>query len=134
MGGVLAVAGGIALVALSACADASPTSLPEVYLGRWYYLGSSGGITGAGRGDEPTGSIVIQSDNTMDHYEDDGTLVGTTEFAVGRGPTIFSNENQWVLDRENTAPEVITVSEDGQTMSLSENVYDGFARAYARSR
>jgi hypothetical protein len=107
--------------------------LPDEYLGRWYYMGSSGGITGAGMGDEATGDIVIHSDNTMDHHREDGALVGTTSFAADRGPTIFSIEDQWVLDRESATPEVITVSEDGQTMFLSENVYDGFARAYARS-
>jgi hypothetical protein len=124
----------LVLVALSACAASVAASLPEEYLGRWYYLGSSGGITGAGMGDEARGYIVIHSDNQMDHHEEGGTLVGTTEFTVGRGRTIFSSEDQWILSRDPSAAEVITVSEDGQSMSLSESVYDGFVRAYARSR
>mgnify|MGYP001334061953 CR=1 FL=1 len=109
-------------------------SLPEEYLGRWYYMGSSGGITGAGMGDEGTGYIVIHSGNVIDHHQEDGTLVSTATFAVSRGPTIFSSEDQWILDSDSAAPDVITVSDDGQTMSLSENVYDGFGRMYARSR
>jgi hypothetical protein len=131
---LLAVAGGLVLAALSSCATAQPTSLPDEYLGRWYYMGSSGGITGMRIADEATGYIVIHSDNTIDHHEDDGSLVRTTDFTVDRGPTIFSSEDQFVLGHESGTPEVIAVSEGGQTMTLSENVYDGFQRAYARSR
>jgi hypothetical protein len=131
---LLAVAGGLVLAAVSACATAQPTSLPDEYLGRWYYMGSSGGIAGTGLTDEATGHIVIHSDNTIDHHAEDGSLVRTTEFTVDRGPTIFSTEHQFVPGRESGTPEVIVVSEGGQTMTLSENVYDGFQRAYARSR
>lgn len=131
---LLAVAGGLVLAPLSACATAQPTSLPDEYLGRWYYMGSSGGITGTGMADEAKGYIVIHSDNTIDHHEEDGSLVRTTEFTLDRGPTILSTEDQFVLGRESATPEVIVVSEGGQTMTLSENVYDGFQRAYARSR
>jgi hypothetical protein len=119
---------------LVACVAAPTSGLPEEYLGRWYYLGSSGGITGGGSGDAGTGYLVIQSDNTMNHYQDDGTLVATTQFTVARGPTIFSTEDQWILKPESVVPEVIAVSADGRTMTLSENVYDGFSRGYARSR
>jgi hypothetical protein len=133
---VLAFAGGLALAALSACASAQRTteSLPEPYLGRWYYVGSGGGITGRGMGDKGAGYIVIHANNTIDSHEDEGTLVGTAAFTVGRGPTIFSTEDQWILNPGTPVPEVITISEDGQTMSLSENVYDGFGRTYVRSR
>lgn len=128
-------AGLLAVVGISACAAAqSPVSLPDNYLGRWYYVGSSGGITGRGMGDKGTGYIVIQADNTIDHHEEDGTLVATTRFTAGRGPTIFSTGDQWILNLGSAPSEVITVSEDGRTMTLAENAYDGFGRTYARSR
>lgn len=129
---VLRVALGLTVV--SACAASQQASLPEEFLGQWYYMGSSGGIAGAGLGDEATGYIVIHADNTMRHFGDDGTLVTTTEFAVSLGPTIFSTNPQWVLNPDSPVPEVLVVSSDGQLMSIQENVYDGFARAYARSR
>ena len=84
--------------------------------------------------DEATGYIVLHSNNRIDRHEEDGVLVGTIEFTVVRGPTIFSSEDQWILTYEHAAPEVITISEDGQTMSLSENAYDGLGRGYVRSR
>ena len=85
-------------------------------------------------GDEPTGYIMIHADNTVDRHEENGTQVGTVTFVVDRGPTIFSSEDLWILQFESGMHEVIVLSEDGQTLSLSENVYDGFGRGYARSR
>jgi hypothetical protein len=109
-------------------------SLPKEYLGRWYFVGSSGGIAGAGTGEKATGYIVIHSSNTIDHHAEDGTLVRSAAFTVSRGPTIFSSEDQWIVNLDGTTPEVVRLAENGQMMSLSENVYDGFSRAYARSR
>jgi hypothetical protein len=131
---VLALIEGFAFVTLSTCAVLSPPSLPDEYLGRWYFEGSSGGITGAGLGGEAEGYIVILSDNRIEHHEDGGALVGVNEFTASRGPTIFSTEEQWILNRGVETTEVITYSDDGQTMTLSENAYDGFARSYARLR
>lgn len=129
---------GLAVALLTGCIVSQATSLPEAYLGRWYYVGSSGGITGRGMGDDPTGYIVIHPDNTLDQHDENGTHVDTTTFSVHRGPTIFSSEDQWVLSRGSASPavvpEVITVTEDGQMLSLADNVYDGFVRSYARSR
>jgi len=119
---------------LAACSSASRTELPEEYLGRWYYLGSSGGITGDGGGDEPTGFIVIHGDGRIDHHREDGALITTSEYTVRRGPSILSTEDQWILNPETAMPDVITLSADGLRMALSQPVYDGFVREYARSR
>ena len=128
----LALALGGVLLALTSCK--SNSSLPDEYLGRWYYLGSSGGIAGTGMGDEPTGYIELRADNTMAHFHEDGTPVATATFTLRRGETIFSSDEQWILVANGGLEEVILVSEDGQNMSLSQNVYDGFGRSYVRSR
>lgn len=122
----------VALAAVACGANAQST-LPESHLGRWYYAGSSGGISGQGMGDEATGYIVIDADGTITHFQEDGTLVGATEYEAELGETIFSTEPQWIL-REGPIEEAMWVSGDGQRMTLSENVYDGFSRAYVRSR
>lgn len=127
------VALALLLLGLSACADAPASPLPDEYLGRWYYLGSSGGITGGGLGDEPTGFIVIHGD-MIDRHAEDGTLLSTRTFTASLGPTIFSTEDEWVLDAERAVPEVIRLSDGGRTMTLSENVHDGYTRVYDRSR
>jgi hypothetical protein len=109
-------------------------SLPEECLGQWFAVGSSGGISGEGTGDAPSGSIVIHANGTMDHHDESGVLLSTTAFTVSRGPTIFSTRDAWILTFDNASPQVIMVSADGRTLSLAENVYDGVAMEYARAR
>lgn len=125
---------GLFAMGLGACSPASTQSLPPEYLGRWYYIGSSGGITGGGMGDDPTGYIVITADNEIETFEEDGTRVGTRAFALGRGQTIFSSAEQWILDPAGPMPRMIMVVDGGAALTISENVYDGFQRSYVRAR
>lgn len=120
-------------LSLQGCTRTDST-LPSAYLGTWTYLGSSGGISGEGMGDDPSGYIEIREDNTITSFEDDGTPIGTTRFTVSRGETIFSAEPQWILHHAGGISEVITATESGDTIWLAENVYDGFGRGYARRR
>ncbi len=122
----------ICLVA-AGCSTGSSTSLPEEYRGRWEYLGSSGGITGQGMGDPATGSIVITADNTIERRSEDGSLESTTDFELGRGTSIFGPEEVWILSTSSGLDQVIRLHE-GDTLTLSDNVYDGFQFTYARTR
>ena len=124
----------LVFAALAACAGPPPTALPDEYLGRWYYTGSSGGITGRGMNDSATGYIVIRGDNTIEQYTEDGTLTGSAAFTLARGRSIFSTEDRWIVSRGNATPQVITVAEDGRSMWMADNAYDGFGRSYARAR
>jgi hypothetical protein len=126
--------GYLAIAAVVACARPAASSLPDEYLGRWYYTGSSGGITGRGMNDSATGYIEIRANDTIEEYREDGTRTGSAAFSVTRGPTIFSSDARWILTRGDAAPEVITLSGDGRSMTLAENVYDGFQRSYVRAR
>lgn len=120
-----------ALAAAGAC-SLGGNSLPEEYLGQWYYMGSGGGIAGGGMGDGPSGWIVINADNTIDRFDDDGTFIGTDSFKASLGPSIYSGDDAWILERSGGPPQVIMTSEG--LMSLAENVYDGFSLGYARER
>ena len=120
--------------ALPGCAQDEPlVSLPDEYLGQWYYLGSSGGIAGTGMGDEATGWIVIRPDNTIVRYDDDGVQRAVDEFTLTRGPSIFSTDEVWLLHTPGSLERVIQI-DGGDRMSLSDNAYDGFQLSYARSR
>lgn len=123
----------VALVAASCSGERSP-ALPEEFLGQWYYTGSSGGLTGRGLGDAASGYIVIRADGALERHEEGGTLADTTRFTAGRGKTIFSEDDLWILEAEGEPSQVVRLSADGRTLTLAENVYDGWSRAYARSR
>lgn len=129
----------LVLVALAAsfgtagCLPSTSTHLPDEYLGAWEYLGSSGGITGQGAGDPATGSIVITTDNTIERWNEDGQRESVTDFELRRGTSIFGPDEVWLLSPSSGLDQVIRLHEDG-TMTLSDNVYDGFQFLYARSR
>ena len=120
--------------ALPGCAQNDPViSLPDEYLGQWYYLGSGGGIAGIGLGDEATGWIVIRSDNTVARYDEDGTQLAVESFTLTRGPSIFSTDEVWLLHAPGSLERVIQIH-DEEGMSLSDNAYDGFQLSYSRAR
>lgn len=107
--------------------------LPPEYLGRWYFIGSGGGITGEGFGGEAGASIVITRDNEIEHYAPDGTYVSTESFRLTRGTSIYTGEEAWMLDESSGVPRVVELRPpDG--LSISENVYDGFSSWYERGR
>lgn len=110
----------------------TPPSLPEAYQGRWHYLGSSGGIAGTGLGDDATGSIVIGADGAIDYYDEDGEHLRTEANAVEYGSSIFSQDSVWLLDPEAPAPRALLLNPDG-TLTIADNVYDGFSQRYART-
>jgi hypothetical protein len=121
------------VLAAGAAGCASETSLPDDYLGQWYYTGSSGGISGAGAGDAAIGYIVITARNTIERYEDDGRLLATEFFELDRGETIFSSDELWILREPDGMDRVIQLHDDG-TLAISDHAYDGFHLGYARSR
>ena len=125
----------VLVAAAAACSAASgPDSLPDDYLGRWEYLGSSGGISGEGMGDSPTGYTVITADNTIESWSDAGELLGTGDFEVRRGRSIFSEDEVWFIVRGGLAVEQVISLYEPNGMSLSDNVHDGFQLSYARTR
>jgi hypothetical protein len=119
--------------AIGACGSGPSNSLPEELLGQWYFLGSSGGIDGDRGNDEATGYIVLY-EGRMDVHDDGGTLTRQETFSPSRGKTIYSGEDLWILNFEQGEAHVVLVSPDGQTMSLSPNVYDSIGQDYSRTR
>jgi len=122
-----------ALLALGASLAScrSRSALPDDYLGRWYFLGTSGGITGGGTGEPAEGWIVITDENEIESYGGDGTLAATEPFEPTRGPSIYSADEAWILVGFGGLDRVIQLYPDG-TMALADNAYDGYSRAYRR--
>lgn len=110
----------------------SAQSLPDEYLGRWYFTGSSGGIDGDGTGEPATGWIVIKADNEIERYAADGSLATKESFQVGRIRSIYTGEDAWGLVGTGGLDRVIEVYGDG-TLAISDNAYDGYSFGYRRS-
>lgn len=104
-------------------------SLPDEFYGEWRLKGSSGGMGGDGEGkpvhDE---KLVITKENKIENWKD-GKLESTVAFRIGRGKSIFGNDN-WHIAR-GRATEVVEVHE-GKELTISENHPDGFNWHYER--
>ena len=124
-------------LAVSACAltlsCAGEPTLPDGFHGRWYYQGSSGGLAGDTFGEADGSAIEIGPDNAIEHYDPDGRLVGTETITVRRGPSIFGSEDAWIIESSGGIPRVASLNEDG-SMSLADNVYDGFSSRFTRTQ
>ncbi len=107
-------------------------SLPEEFYGKWRSTGSGGGMNGMGDGKPVDEMIVITKANQIETYKA-GTLVSTVPFRIGRGHSIFSGGDDWLIFRGGSDTEVISLhGADG--LGLSENHPDGFAWSYERVR
>jgi hypothetical protein len=128
------------ILGLAACGDDAPTSapgpltLPAAFLGSWELVGTSGGIDGKGL-PTPAGAkparIVIAAKNTFERLAPDGS-VSAQRFVVKRGKTIFSADDQWMIVLADGALELVLQLEPDGTLSMSENVFDGYGTSYKR--
>lgn len=103
-------------------------SLPDEFYGKWHRKGSSGGMDGQGEKEPPDETIVITKANKIETWTA-GKLVSTVAFRVGRGKSIFGNDN-WQINR-SMFNEVIVVGGTGE-LSIMENHPDGFSWSYER--
>ncbi len=104
-------------------------SLPDEFYGKWRLKGSSGGMGGDGDGKPvPDETIVITKENKIETWKS-GKLESTVAFRIGRGKSIFGNDN-WHLARGGF-PDVVSVRE-GKELTISENHPDGFNWHYEK--
>ena len=107
--------------------------LPETCYGTWELTGTSGGMTGSGY-DGPEGIRLILSKDNVAERRAPGQPAARSDFGVRRGRTIFSSEPGWFIDAAGIGlAGVVEISEDGRSLSISDNHPDGFNRHYRRA-
>ncbi len=116
--------------------DDAPLTLPAAFLGTWESTGTSGGLDGTSlprkerRGRE---RIVIGAANTLLRQGPPVTR-SIQPFTVRKGKTIFSSEPQWMILLQPGDQEFVLQLGPDDTLSMSENVYDGYGTSYRRVR
>lgn len=106
--------------------------LPDPYYGTWELAGSSGGMDGRGM-EVPKGVLlVLTRDGFAERRTPDRPTV-RSEFTVRRGKTIYSSEPGWFIEAPGIGLSgVITVTDGGKDLTISDNHYDGFSSHYRR--
>ena len=129
----LALPVGLALMTAGAC---SP--LPDVpvdLFGTWEYTGTSGGIAGESRVPRPSDpriTVEFRRDGTA-VFRRDGEVARTLRYRIANEPSIYHGADMPVLYYDEEAlGRVIQVLDEGRTLSLSDNVYDGLSLTYRR--
>jgi hypothetical protein len=107
-------------------------ALPAELCGVWTFQGSSGGMDGHGNAGYRVAKIVIGNNNRIEEHHAGGTVTRDT-FTPGRGKSIFSTAEVWMMRRQHSAfVEVLTLTTN-QDLTISENVYDGFSYSFKRA-
>jgi hypothetical protein len=121
----------VAASCITACDRARTGSLPDAFLGTWYYTGSSGGLDGRGLGSKGVHRIVIHADRTLEVFETADGPSRLVRFDATRGETIAGNK-AWFLRSGTDLPEVLRLSDDEQTMAMADNHVEGIIWHFAR--
>lgn len=132
----LALAVGLALAVPSVltCGGSAATSVPEL-IGTWEWVGTSGGIAGDSRlpgPDDPRVTVEFFPGGTAT-FRRDGEVAREQRYRLAREETIFGAGDRPVLyfDAEDLG-RAVHIDEAGRTLTLSDNVYDGFSLEYRR--
>ena len=124
----------LATATVLSCGGGAATSVPEL-IGTWEWVGTSGGIAGDSRlpgPDDPRVTVEFSADGTAT-FRRDGEVARQQRYRLASEGTIFASEDQPVLyfDAEDMG-RVVRIDETGRTLTLSDNVYDGFSLEYRR--
>ncbi|MEK6254487.1 MAG: hypothetical protein N2B05_07335 [Gemmatimonadales bacterium] len=121
------------ILSLSACGGGSDP-VPELF-GTWEWVGTSGGITGDSRTprpDDPAVTVRFDPGGTA-VFSRDGEVAREQRYRLSSEVTIFGPEELPVLyfDDEDLG-RVVRIEDSATTLTLSDNVYDGFSLQYGR--
>ncbi|HSL89758.1 MAG TPA: hypothetical protein VK870_10675 [Ignavibacteriaceae bacterium] len=113
--------------------DAQKTELPQLY-GKWIWIQSSGGIDGrtiTPNENEPAKYLQFVKPDIIESYIGD-RLISSRSFKLKKDLSIYSSDSLYfIIDNGSSFPKAI-FSLTEKTLSLADNVYDGFGELYNR--
>lgn len=112
--------------------DTGVETQEDIY-GSWNWIRTTGGFAGVSLTPQSEGytmKAVFSRGNSASFYKND-SLIWTSKFTVNKEKTIFSEEEMSVIHYESTRlPQAISIK--GDTLTLSDNAYDGFNMSYVK--
>jgi hypothetical protein len=119
-------------MSLTGCAVLGFSSEFDGLYGTWDLSQSSGGFSGEGiPGTAESHQQIVFTEGQVAEYYRAGDLVRTRRFIVTTGDTIFGRKHLIQFDDGEI---LIVELLDENTLSLSENEYDGFILTYLRAK
>lgn len=108
-------------------------SLSNDLIGQWEWLSSTGGIAGVTLTPESTGNSVMIEFTASGKYREytNGALTITCRYLIVRQFSIYSGSSVKLIVYDNSMIRQ-SYSVDGDTLILSDEVYDGFISRYEK--
>ena len=124
----------VLLVATAGCDRNGRPLVPELF-GTWEWTGTSGGIEGDSRSpqpDDPRITVRFGPEGKA-RFMSDGSVAREQSYRLSSEATIFGPDELPVLYfDDDELGRVVRIDDAGTTLSLSDNVYDGFSLHYRR--
>ena len=119
---------------ISGCSNnVQETELPLLY-GKWIWIQSSGGIDGrtiTPNENEPAKYLQFVKPDIIESYIDN-RLISSRSFKLKKDLSIYSSDSLYfIIDGGSSFPKAI-FSLTEKSLSLADNVYDGFSELYNR--
>lgn len=116
--------------------DLQTPDVQKQLVGKWKYTGKSGGYAGKSQKADPAVVTVIEfkKDNTFVRSENDQLKLQGT-YTLTRLKSIYSGKEENAVQFDATADpqnkgSIITLKND--SLTIADNVYDGFTTSYVR--
>ena len=126
---------GLTVLVLTAGCEGTGRPLVPGLFGTWEWTGTSGGIAGDSRSpqpDDPRITVRFGPDGKA-LFMRDGSVAREQSYRLASEATIFGPDERPVLYfDDDELGRVVRIDEAGSTLSLSDNVYDGFSLHYHR--
>jgi hypothetical protein len=121
------------LVTTGCSNNVQETELPLLY-GKWIWIQSSGGIDGrtiTPNENEPAKFLQFVKPDIIESYIGN-RLISSRSFKLKKDLSIYSSDSLYfIIDGGGSFPKVIFGLTE-KTLSLADNVYDGFSELYNR--
>lgn len=109
----------------------TPNAESEKIFGKWRFVSSSGGFSGAGNSSfDATDTYEYKENGTFSHRKD-GQLIDQMSFSMQLGPSITGQTDQ-LLIHYGAAGITQSFQIQNDTLFLSDEVYDGFQYVFVR--
>lgn len=129
----------VILFSAATCRKSQPNaSLESQLIGAWKYIGKSGGYAGKSEKADPAMNYVLEFKNGFRYLQKTNDQVshqGTYELYKLKSIYSGKEDNAIRFDSSSTVPgknSIISIT--GDTLTIADNVYDGFKMEYVRIR
>jgi len=111
----------------------TPNAEAEKLFGKWRFVYSSGGFSGAGNSSYDANDTYEYEENGTFSHRKDGQLLDQSSFSLQLGPSITSQTDQLLIHYGGVLQQMTQSCQiHHDTLMLSDEVFDGFQYVFVK--